>query len=235
LAVEDTPEKLVLKTVDGQRSSIEPRLIEDRRMSDVSLMPEGLAQSMTTQEVVDLIAYLSSLHQPVSIIGEYQVVGPLHEPNGTRLIDPASVPALRVPIPDGRGHQLSWRQLSANVEGQIDLSLFAAPDSDSAAYMAIPVTSPISQASRLVIDTPLEVQAWLDGKLLTLTALKQNPGAPKAALVDLPKGTSRLLLRAVTGARSQAHPSLVATFVSDQPIGFDSGTGTSSSGESSRR
>ena len=59
LPVEDTPEKLVIKTADGQRVSVDPRLVEDRRTSDVSLMPEGLAQTMTTQEVVDLLSYLT--------------------------------------------------------------------------------------------------------------------------------------------------------------------------------
>ena len=91
LAVEDTPEKLVIKTADGERVSVEPRSVEDRRTSDVSLMPEGLAQTMTTQEVVDLLSYLTTLRRPVSIVGEYQVIGPLYEPNGMRLIDPNSL------------------------------------------------------------------------------------------------------------------------------------------------
>ena len=88
LAVEDTPEKLVIKTADGQRISVEPRSIEDRRTSDVSLMPEGLAQTMTAQELVDLLSYLTTLRRPVSIVGQYQAIGPLYEPNGTRSIDP---------------------------------------------------------------------------------------------------------------------------------------------------
>ena len=61
LPVEDTPDELVIKTADGQRVSVEPRSVEDRRTSDVSLMPEGLAQTMTTQEVVDLLSYLTTL------------------------------------------------------------------------------------------------------------------------------------------------------------------------------
>ena len=84
LPVEDTPDRLVIKTADGQRVSVEPRSVEDRRTSDVSLMPEGLAQTMTTQEVVDLLSYLTTLRRPVSIVGEYHAIGPLYEPNGTR-------------------------------------------------------------------------------------------------------------------------------------------------------
>ena len=101
LAVEDTPDRLVIKTADGQRVSLEPRSIEDRRMSDVSLMPEGLAQTMTTQEVVDLLSYLTTLRRPVSIVGQYQAIGPIYEPNGTRLIDPASGLDLPRRLPTG--------------------------------------------------------------------------------------------------------------------------------------
>ena len=58
------------------------RSIEERRTSDTSLMPEGLAQTMTDQEIVDLLAYLTTLKQPVSIVGQYQAIGPVHEPDG---------------------------------------------------------------------------------------------------------------------------------------------------------
>ena len=84
---------------------MQPRSIEDRRTSDVSLMPEGLAQTMTTQEVVDLLSYLTTLRRPVSIVGQYQAIGPIYEPNGTRMIDPASSLDLRTPVGDGRGHR----------------------------------------------------------------------------------------------------------------------------------
>ena len=58
------------------------RDIEDRKTSDVSLMPEGLAQTMSDQQLVDLLAILSTLRKPVSIVGQYHVIGPLTEPGG---------------------------------------------------------------------------------------------------------------------------------------------------------
>ncbi len=87
LPVEDTPDRLVLKTAEGQRITSEPGSIEDRRTSDVSLMPEGLAQTMTDQELVDLLAYLTTLKQPVSIVGQYQVIGPLARADGRPVVD----------------------------------------------------------------------------------------------------------------------------------------------------
>ena len=65
---------------DGRRQAdraVRTGEIEERRTSDVSLMPEGLAQTMTDQELVDLLAFLTTLQQPVSIVGQYHVVGPV--------------------------------------------------------------------------------------------------------------------------------------------------------------
>ena len=223
LPVEDTPERLVIKTADGQRVSVEPRSVENRRSSDISLMPEGLPQTMTTQEVVDLLTYLTTLRLGVSIVGEYHAIGPIYEPNGTRLVDPASGPELRAPIADGRGHQLSWRRLGANAEGQVDLTLLASGDPKDAAYALVPVTSAKGQSARLVIDTPADVSAWLNGKAVAFARESQEKGEPRTAQVDLPPGSSRLLLRLTVDGRPDARAWLVTTFVADQPVGFDSG------------
>jgi hypothetical protein len=231
LAVEDTPEKLVIKTADGQRVSVEPRSVEDRRLSDVSLMPEGLAQTMTTQEVIDLLSYLTTLRRPVSIVGEYQAVGPLYEPNGAKLIDPASPLDVRAPVTDGKGHLLSWRRLAANAEGQADLSLFATGDLKHAVYALITVTSPLGQQARMVIDSPVDAQAWFNGKPLFFSSGNKAQDGPRVALIDLPQGPNRLLFRLACEAQMR----LVTTFVSDQSVGFDSGTAASRSRESDRR
>ena len=79
--------------------------IEERRTSDVSLMPEGLAQTMTDHELVDLLAYLTTLRQPVSIVGQYQAVGPVHEPDGRSVFEPIAKLDLHGPVSDGQGRE----------------------------------------------------------------------------------------------------------------------------------
>ena len=69
LPVEETADRIVLKTAVGERVALPIGSIEDRRTSDVSLMPDGLAQTLTEGELVDLIAFLSTLRQPVAIVG----------------------------------------------------------------------------------------------------------------------------------------------------------------------
>jgi len=223
LPVEETPDRLVLKTAGGQRVTIEPRSVEDRRTSDVSLMPEGLAQTMTAQELVDLLSYLTTLKQPVSIVGQYHVIGPLLEPNGTSLFDLASKPDLKATVADGRGRRLSWRRASANAEGQVDLTPLVAGDREHAAYASIPVLSPIGQQATLVLDTPAEILVWLNGRRVALSSKSQDKNEPRTAMVDLPRGASTLLIRLAADGRPSGQASLVTTFVADRPVGFDAG------------
>ena len=121
--------------------------IEERRTSDVSLMPEGLAQTMTDQELIDLLAYLTTLKQPVSIVGQYQAIGPVHEPGGRPIFEPISKLDLHGSVNDGRGRELSWRRVSADAEGLADLARCCGGDAKNAAYAWAPVVSPVSQKS----------------------------------------------------------------------------------------
>ena len=224
LPVEETNDRLVIKTAEGQRVALEPRSIEDRRNSDVSLMPEGLAETMTSQELVDMLEYLTTLRRPVSIVGEYHAIGPVYEPSGTRIVDPASKLDLGLPVDDGRGHRLSWRRFATTAEGQADLTSLAGGDSQQNAYTFVPLVSPVGQQARLVIDTPAEVTAWLDGRIVPLSPKSQDKNEPRSAIVDLPRGSSKLLIRMAQGGKPDAQALLVTTLVSDQPVGFDAGT-----------
>jgi putative membrane-bound dehydrogenase-like protein len=223
LPVEETADRLVLKTAAGERVTVAPGAVEDRRTSDVSLMPEGLAQTLTDRELVDLLAYLSALRRPVSIVGQYHVLGPLDEPGGTPRVGPATAVDLEASVDDGRGRKLSWRRMDANAEGLVDLSALAPgePGRAAAAYAYTPILSPEAQKARLVLDTPAEVAVWLNGKQVALAGGGGLAGdEPRAATVDLPRGPGTLLIRLALDGRSRAHAHLVTTLVADQPIGF---------------
>jgi putative membrane-bound dehydrogenase-like protein len=221
LPVEETSDHLVLKTATGDRLTIRPGSIEDRRTSDVSLMPEGLAQTMTERELVDLLAYLTTLRQPVSIVGQYHVLGPVDESSGAARIDPAAID-LEASVDDGRGRKLSWRRLDANSEGLVDLGILGAVKSGraAAAYASTPVVAPVAQKAHLVLDSPAEVTVWLQGKPVPLSPGRPTQDQPRTAIVDLPRGAATLVIRMALDGRSGARAHLVTTFVVDQPVAF---------------
>ena len=62
LILRETDSAITLRTID--KEVVVPKSeIDDRRLSDLSVMPEGLLDPLKRQEVVDLIAYLGSSNQ----------------------------------------------------------------------------------------------------------------------------------------------------------------------------
>lgn len=200
LPVEETPERLVLKTVDGERVSISTEEIEELGYSDVSLMPENLIETMTDDELVDLLAFLESLRQPVSVIGQYQVAGPIADPDD---------------IEDGA---LAWRRVVANAEGLVNIGPISTTEGLRFVYARAPITSTTDQAGRLVLDSPIEAAAWLDGRPLRLSRAEQ--GGPLEAGIDLPAGTSSLLIRFEGGEKPAASAWIATTIIAPQEVGF---------------
>ncbi len=216
LPVEDGPERLVLKTADGQRVTIRPGDVEDRKTSDLSLMPEGLAQTMSDQDLVDLLAFLSGLRQQVSIVGQYHAIGPVAESNGTLALDPQHAVDLTANLRGPEGQKLAWRRLDANAESLADLTTLAGSTPSRAVYVYAPVISPVAQDARMVLDTRADIKVWVGGKPLDLS--RPSDGGPVARVVTLPKGATDLLIRVAGGPGA----TLVTTFVSNRPLSFRS-------------
>ena len=216
LPVEDTPERLVLKTADGERLTIRPGDIEDRRTSDVSLMPENLAQTMSDGDLVDLLAYLGTLKQPVSIVGQYHAVGPV----AASAVAPTARVDLDAEVDGGEGRAMAWRRLNADAEGLVDLGALLPPGASGVAFAVVPIASETAQEARIVLDTPAEVSAWLDGKPVPLA--RSNGAGPFSSRVELAKGPSTLLIRVPALKNGSAVP-LVTTIVAPQPVGFSAG------------
>ena len=57
----ETAESVEVEDVDAKRIKIAKSEIDERKRSDVSLMPNGLAEGLTRQDFADLIAYLGTL------------------------------------------------------------------------------------------------------------------------------------------------------------------------------
>lgn len=63
LKTSDTPEEIAIKDVNGIVTRYKKSDVAGLHQSKISIMPSGLQQTMTPQELVDLIEYLASLKQ----------------------------------------------------------------------------------------------------------------------------------------------------------------------------
>jgi len=217
LAIEETPERLVIKTAEGERVVIRAGEVEERRNSDVSLMPDNLAQGMSDGDLVDLLAYLGTLKQPVSIVGQYRVVGPV----ASSAVDPESRLDLDAEVSDGEGRKSAWRRIDANAEGVADLGALLPAGSPKVAFAAVPIASAAPQRARLVLDTPADVAVWLNGKPTRLG--RPGKDGPYSAEVEIPGGASALLIR-VTPAKTGPAAPLVTTIVAPRAVEFGAGS-----------
>ncbi|HEX3449703.1 MAG TPA: hypothetical protein VHS97_15720, partial [Isosphaeraceae bacterium] len=57
----ETPDAVEIQDADAKLVRLAKDQIEERKRSDVSLMPNGLAQGLSPQDFADLIAYLETL------------------------------------------------------------------------------------------------------------------------------------------------------------------------------
>lgn len=210
LIVEESADRIVVKTAEGKRLTIPSAEIEERKQSEISLMPDGLAQTLHEGELVDLVAFLSSLRKPVSIVGEYRAIGPF--------ADSASKPAIDASRPIDSSKPvggLEWRRVVADAEGRIDASGFAGEERGKSVYLSAPIFSPARQDARLVLDTAGEgVRVWLNGAEISLS--RPKAGEPREAEISLSKGSGQLLIRLPLGSES----TLVTTLVASTPIEF---------------
>jgi len=61
IVVSDTPTEITLRRAGGINTPIKKSDIKDRRQMKLSIMPEGLIATMTQQDLVDVVEYLSTL------------------------------------------------------------------------------------------------------------------------------------------------------------------------------
>ena len=61
MIVSETADELAMKTTGGIITRYKKGEITKREQMKVSIMPAGLQQAMTTQELVDLVEFLASL------------------------------------------------------------------------------------------------------------------------------------------------------------------------------
>lgn len=205
LPIEDTPTRLVLKTADGARVALSPATIDERKDAELSLMPEGLTESLGEQDLVDLLAYLTTLKQPVSIAGAVMAAGPF--PAGALPDNLQAAVRSDAPLNLGDGKPPhAWSKLTANAEG---IATFAhAEEGDYLVHL--PISSPVAQTARLVLDATRVEAVWLDGKRIEL-----DP-ATNVAELRLPAGASDLNVQ----VWAKQGDGLVVTIVSDQPVSF---------------
>jgi putative heme-binding domain-containing protein len=224
IIVEETADALILKNANGERLTVPLKEIDKKSAMPVSIMPEGLLQQLSDQDLADLVAYLGTLRQPAIPVATWNLIGPF---------DSGSVPAalegkadLTASYQGKGGAKVTWRKLGADREGRIDLEA-ALGTRQAAVFLHAALQSKVAQEGKVVLLLPpdAKVTGWLDGKEVKFAAVagQSDPkaGSPWAATLPLPAGKGELLLKIVGGDKAQL--TAVSTIVSVNGVELASG------------
>jgi putative membrane-bound dehydrogenase-like protein len=197
LIVEESSERIVLRTAAGDRLVIRTGDIESQRSVPASLMPEKLIDALKDEQVADLLEYLSSLRQPVVEAAEYRVVGPM---------DADKLAAVT-------GADGGWRTLSTGRDGVLDLSGMLRSQKDGSGMAALlTVRSPTDQQVKLVLSTAIPLKLFVNGTEVAVTPGKQGG---QSAEITLKNGKNEVLLKLSSGVD---RPQLTTAFVTKRPV-----------------
>jgi putative heme-binding domain-containing protein len=169
IKVRETPRELVLRNADDKEIAIALNTIEDRATGG-SLMPEGLADSLTRTELVDLVRFLSELGKvgPYTVsrarlVRRWQVLEPT--PPAYSLLYRTSYASTT-----GEDPGLTWAPAYSTVAGTLPLQglpCFQMRQGGSAnvqtmAFVRFQLEATTAGKVKLLLNSAAGLQLWLD-------------------------------------------------------------------------
>lgn len=178
----ETATDLVLRDATHDEIIIPKSTIKKQR-SIGTLMPSGLTDALTDNELADLVRFLSELGKP----GPFDVG---HAPVSRQWLTLTALPQ-NLPLLDSGalGHtlltdaHLAWTRAYTNVAGEVTLSELAVGPTASTAILRCRVNVTAGGKCGLLLNSDQGVRVWLDGHLLSPASI---------ASLDLTAGTHTL-------------------------------------------
>jgi len=183
LLAENTPQRLVLKSENSKLTVIPRSEIDDFKIEEKSLMPEGLPDTMTEAQFRDLIAYL--MEEPFLTRG--LIAGPFKMALESR----GPIENTADPL---HTEGVTWKPFEVGPAGAIDMEKLKvlAPPTDSTAYVYFEINSPRDTKTSLEIAADEDVKAWLNGKEVHR---RMRSFEPQRITLDLKQGANKLLFK----------------------------------------
>jgi putative heme-binding domain-containing protein len=167
IKVRQTATALILRSDQDREIAIPLKDVEEQTPSKVSLMPEGLTDTLTRGELLDLVRFLSELGK----VGPY-AVGKERLARRWSVLEPpsGSLEALRgrgMPGVLGNDPALVWSPVYATVAGTLpagDMPVLAAGKDRKSSILRTALESSRPTKVRVKVGDPTGLSIWLDGK-----------------------------------------------------------------------
>lgn len=194
IPVRDDDNEIVLRTAEGKMVTIPAEDIEGKKDGQ-SLMPEGLVDSLTENELVDLVAFLSSLGK----VGDFAISSKVYARNWQVLLwsQEANHRLNRTSFDTAASDEevFQWREEYALVNGSVPLSELPQYKihrrTPETVFLRTELNVDVAGKVQLLFDSVTEIKIWVDGKPREIA---------KQMDLELSKGSHRIVL-AVTKSK----------------------------------
>ncbi|MBL8829840.1 MAG: HEAT repeat domain-containing protein [Planctomycetaceae bacterium] len=219
--VRQTDKDLILRNAEDQEIAVPLKSIEERS-NGLSLMPLGLTDSLTRDELIDVVKFMSQLGKvdggytlsKAKLLRRWQVLENTKEA-GERLRRD------RVAAAATNDAGLTWSPVYSTVAGVLPLDglpTFGAKWNNLVTLPSVTIVRGELQVTtpgetKLALNTPIGVSLWVDGKPVTVAAeipLSLTPGRHKLTFaIDREKRTEPLRVEVLDVAGSAANVQVV--------------------------
>jgi putative heme-binding domain-containing protein len=207
IRVRETDQELVLRDVEDREVAIPLDAIELKKDGD-SLMPVGLADSLTRAELVDLVRFLSELGK----VGPYAASSaPIARRWEALTPSPAAAALVKNGLPDqvpGNDPGMRWGSVYSCVSGELPLEAIPPIGDEASAWRVVRCQCDVATAGEigLKLTGPVE-RLWFDGNAIKLgdgAMIDMSAGAHTITLLTRgPSDKLRLELTDVPGSAAQ--------------------------------
>ncbi|MFT3881541.1 MAG: HEAT repeat domain-containing protein [Gemmatales bacterium] len=204
LIVEETGDYIILRDANGKDIKLTMRDIESRTKSAKSIMPDNLVSFLTEDELVDVVAYLTTLKSPALSIDRWQVVGPFPSDKSDSGLEKQFGPeegySTNTTYPGKKG-PVKWTNINTNAAGYLDLAELHGDDGiNSVSYVYAEIDAPKEGWGDIKLGTDDGVNVIFNGKLVFKHRRHEaaEPGKDTIA-VEFQKGKNTLMLQVSNG------------------------------------
>ncbi|MFO0805003.1 MAG: PVC-type heme-binding CxxCH protein [Gemmataceae bacterium] len=194
LVVADTPQALTLRDANGKDVVIPKADIASQKKATTSIMPEDIVAGLSEDELIDLVAYLTTLQTAALTPGEFKIAGPYP---GTSMLDALN----KDHGPEAGTREENWKTIRADAKGYFDLAAFHGDKGkNSASYMMTMIDSPADQDADVLLGPDDGAKLFVNGKEVFKSeeTVAATPGKHKVA-IKLKKGSNAILLKVANG------------------------------------
>lgn len=199
LVVGETETTITVRDANGKDYDF-PAKGTERKKSLTSIMPEGLVATLTEDDLVDLVEYLSKLQTPSLTPDSWMVIGPFASPNGNAGLETQYGPEKGFD-PATKHNGKAWTLVRPGVNGYIDLALLhGAEANNSVSFAYREIESPEEAEVTILLGTDDGAILFVNGEKV-LKDENTRAAAPGQNTIKLKfrKGKNTILLKIANG------------------------------------